>query len=772
MKKLSIQILAVLVVLIFVSRQAWSQKDVHYLHYTVSNTMPEMQWSQGKTVRLIDRKLARNGTPGEPELPVRVARIALPPDAELSTVQIEISPLGVRQLPGSFDVAPVPPKMPIHGGTVYWGPHAKRIQNAKDMFIYGQNALFPQRWGEVELFTGHLRQIPYNTLRLYPIRYNPATKSLKFASDFQVTVSYKKRAAVRAEPKDCTRDELKRSLFLNFDQVKTWYQNGCHPLDDTAKNVAIIITGELRKSSTMLDQYIDLREKQGYQIEVLTEEDWDVSTGALLDGRADRIRHWLKSNYVDKKLGYAILLGNPHPDGNLKYSIPMKHCGIHEDSDLGTVIGPTDFYYADLSGTWDDNNNGTVCEYGEDNVDFTPEIYVGRIPVYSDGADALDDILTRIIAYENESETGKLHWRRRMLLPNSIYFFEAQAGTMGTRWDGASNGEYFVREQLSARGIDWTTLYEVEGLKPSIFESHFPINGPNLVDQWVRGYGLVFWAGHGSNTGVYRTVWEEDPNEDGVVDYREMSSPEFMTTDMLHMLEKAPPPFVIHGSCSNGTPEDPNNLGYSMLRRGAIATLSASRVALAWHFPNDISERWDKMEEWDGCVTDIVTDYTVNLLDGMEAGRALGMTIAKTNDLSESVSWFQKSIQNLYGDPLMRLTMCRADADCSNGLICDGEERCANGACLPGEPLECMPQEDCEQVACVEGRGCVRDESCPPPMDEGTDVAPEDTDEDGVTTAGENAEVGEDLTGFAGCMTLGNNATRRSSISILLRLLM
>ena len=39
------------------------------------------------------------------------------------------------------------------------------------------------------------------------------------------------------------------------------------------------------------------------------------------------------------------------------------------------------------------------------------------------------------------------------------------------------------------------------------------------------------------------------------------------------------PSFVVQVSCTNGYPETSGNLGYCLLKQGAIATLSASRVS-------------------------------------------------------------------------------------------------------------------------------------------------------------------------------------------------
>jgi hypothetical protein len=43
---------------------------------------------------------------------------------------------------------------------------------------------------------------------------------------------------------------------------------------------------------------------------------------------------------------------------------------------------------------------------------------------------------------------------------------------------------------------------------------------------------------------------------------------------------------------------------------------------------------------------------------------------------------------------------CQADADCSDGLFCDGDETCVSGACAPGAPPSCSDGVDCTDDFC------------------------------------------------------------------------
>jgi hypothetical protein len=650
-------------------------------------------------------------TPGAPALPSRTVRIQLPPDAELATVRIEVTAAGVSELPGTFDVRPGPPARMLDTGAAIWGDVAPRVSQGRDTAIYGTDALFPAAWGAAIDAPKRLRGVDGIAVELHPVRYRPATGRLVAAQRLHVAVRFE-RGALRGETRAAG-----------------------------DSGIAVITTQEIADESALLGDWKALREAQDHPVTIATEADWDVTTGdATEDGRADRIRKWLKDNLEALGLGWVLLIGNPDPSEDVVYSVPMKLCGQYTDDTGATEIAPTDFYYSDLTSDFDQNGNGTYCEI-QDHVAFAPDIYVGRLPLYSDGPAAADEMLARILAYEEESATGDLEWRRRMMLPDSIYFYEKEGGDINvTRWDGATIGEWFIRDELRPRGMVWTTLYEREGFSPSHFTSHFAVNSENLVDQWVRGYGFVYWAGHGSETGVYRTIWTDDANGNGYADESqnawEIDQPEFMAQGYTGMLVDAPPPFVVHGSCSNATPEYSENLAYSILRRGAIATLAATRSAMTWHFPDVDPELWEKPDVIQSDVTEMTTEYAHDILEGYEAGRAFGeMMAATTSDpWGGTVTPYQKSIQNLYGDPLVRLVMCRTGADCDNGSFCDGVEVCDLGSCKPGTDIVCGPTDECADMVCDDAIDtCAAGASCI--ADAGADSGATDTDTDTDTGA-------------------------------------
>jgi len=684
----------------------------------------------------LDRTDAQ-AAPGAPALPRRSVRLALPPDADLGSVRVTVEPVGIETYAGPFDMAPAPPFRARDTGAAHWGPARDRIADGRDTAIYGRDALYPASWGEIVGKAREIRGFKSVAISLAPVRYRPLSGDLVAADRLRVTVSYAPVRGRAIPSRGCRVDDpLAARLLDNFAEAQGWYAERCAayppPGDD---GIAVITTEEIAGASALLEEWIALRETQGYTVTVASDDatsmyNFDLPTGdATEDTRADRIRKWLKDNWVSLGLGWVFLIGNPDPAENVEYSIPMKPCAPFDWGDGWVETPPTDFYYANLTEDFDANGNG-VCAEADDYVDFVPDVYVGRLPVYSDGAATVDEILDKILAYEEESVSGDLEWRRRVLLPDSIYWFKNQGhDTTARRWDGATIGEWLIREELRPRGMVWTSLYEREGLEASQFFSHLPIDSWHVVDQWVRGYGLVYWAGHGSTNGVYRAVWVDDYDDDDIPDESqdnyELSTPEFMLQSYTYMLEDAPPPFVIHDSCSNATPESPDSLAYGLLRRGAIATMAATRVAAAWNFPTEEPEVWTQSEELGGDSSDFGAEYAQNLIAGSEAGRALGDTIAVTEIAGYGLpSQYQQANMNLYGDPLVRLVMCREGAECDNGAYCDGQEWCDDGSCTAGEPVVCAPTDECAEMvcddvadACVPAPGCI--------ADAGPDAAPE-----------------------------------------------
>ena len=259
---------------------------------------------------------------------------------------------------------------------------------------------------------------------------------------------------------------------------------------------------------------------------------------------------------------------------------------------------------------------------GVGGVDFEPEVWVGRIPVYNDDYAALDGILQKIIDYESSPATG---WRRSLMSANVEL------------WDDKS--DYQLAEALKTNFADplgWTSYRIAEddfGLVPppecpAINPKSTTAGAPcNMLGEWVHGagYGVVCWSTHGGSTGASHLIASTDaPGLDDTI-----------------------PAFTFQGSCLNGYPENSSNLGYALLAQGAIGTVSASRVSYNSIFNSAVDPRPTR-----GNNANLNYHYVMRIMKGNSAGHALYLTKA---DVTPQGSWMNKMDYNLYGDPSSRL---------------------------------------------------------------------------------------------------------------------
>jgi hypothetical protein len=354
-------------------------------------------------------------SPGDPMLPYQLYQIALPPDADPATLELQITQLVEEEIPGEYRVAPAPPHEPCQEPSEKepppesekWG-EGKNIFAGRNTFVYEEDALYPAEVSGVT-YGGRLRKWKVATVAFYPVRYNPVegmlflTRQIDLKISFSRDSAYLKRPEVEPLLRDDVFDDRARELFLNFDRAKQWYQkpileevpeesNPGNKTDDSQPsdpNYAIITTEETFSSTATLtgtlDDFCFQKEELGFEVMVVTEHrvrtvEGDSITGysfALLPGidgyedvtgapapdqRPDRVRKWLQDYYVPLGIEYVLLIGNPDPDnmedGDLVGDLPMKDTQLHLFADV-----PTDFYFAELTGDWDLDDDGYAGEY-------------------------------------------------------------------------------------------------------------------------------------------------------------------------------------------------------------------------------------------------------------------------------------------------------------------------------------------------------------------------------------------------------------------------
>lgn len=425
-------------------------------------------------------------------------------------------------------------------------------------------------------------------------------------------------------------------------------------IPDNAPRVgyAIVTTKATVAGSKELSRYIEHLKERGFAVYLVTEDDYGYAEGQR---RAVNIRNWLKSHYILFNIKYVLLIGNPDPDdpsdpndtyGDVPMIMAWPRVRYVDPATNGTIVynsTPTDYFYADLSGNWDLDGDGYYGEYpddfGEGGVDLSPEVFVGRIPVYNDNYTALDSILKRLMAFDGAP--------KRILLPMAVIDYAKENGGPVEEMTDGRRLPYYVGQIAEPLGFNVTAMYEGASLSPvpkSAAYYDYDTTEENFVREWNKGYGIVLWLAHGSRRAAYRKVWASDDG-DGIPEDSEMRIYPLVDLSTVSRL-KPEPTFVFQGSCLNGYPEDSENLQYALLKSVAIATVGSTR------------ESWYAMGTWEPKM--IPNDFTLgyvyvrNLLEGMSAGEAL--YVGKASFYVSDPLWVMNLYNfNLYGDPSLGL---------------------------------------------------------------------------------------------------------------------
>jgi hypothetical protein len=246
-------------------------------------------------------------------------------------------------------------------------------------------------------------------------------------------------------------------------------------------------------------------------------------------------------------------------------------------------------------------------DIGTSDPDYTPEVCVGRIPVYNDDYAQLDEILRKIINYE--TDPGDMSWRESILLPMV---------RMNDSTTSAGLGEVIKDHIAVPNGVSYYRIYEPDsGFTPELT----PPTVSNVKNEWKNGYGMVTWHTHGG----------------------EESASHVMDTASLGILDDSKPSFTMQASCHNAWPENPDNLAYSLLKHGAIATIAGTRMT-TFRYGDYVYGDFNPTEYVNHQMAYHYTKYIID--SGMPAGVAYSEVVRQHKSPNSNAIEF-----NLYGDP-------------------------------------------------------------------------------------------------------------------------
>ena len=449
------------------------------------------------------------GKPGQPQLPVYKCAVLIPPDADLSSVSFSISGLAEEVLGGKYTVQPASPPVSIDGE---WWPSERSIVDRKDIAVYSSNEFFPKGYiGNVSV--GKLRCYNIAHVTVYLAQYNPVTGQVRQMKNGALALCYAKdpgyNAAQNASYKVPVNVKKKvKNLVVNYEEVAGAYESD-FTFTDRSKYV-IMTTEDIQNASSKFSAFIESKEDRGFDVEVVLESTWG--------GTADNMRLWLQNNYQSMSIEYVLLIGDPAMDVG---DVPMKTV-YYDQGDAGS-----DFYFAQLTGDFED--------------DGIAEVDLGRIPMYSDNINEVDDILDKCIAYENE-DVQNIDWRTNAMLI---------ASPLDDQTPGSFMFEVIKETFYDPSGWTYYRIYDDNTGTPD--QSNCTIT--NVVNGWNGDqFGFIQYLCHGNPT-LAQNVLNPSGIRDLTAEYN---------------------PIVFQGTCCNGKPTEPLNIGFGVLKQCAVGVITAT----------------------------------------------------------------------------------------------------------------------------------------------------------------------------------------------------
>jgi len=444
---------------------------------------------------------------GKPMLPYYTKIYYFPLGTKIS---IKCQPVGIKEIEISGKIMPAPSPQ----------PYGYAIRDIKeDESVYESNNEYPSTWYSYSLGGGlHKGQhVTILSLHLYPYRYNAVENKIKYASNFNVKISYEK---------------------------------GKNIFDNDAYDLLIIAPSQFKDA---LQPLVDEKEEHGIKTILMAVE--DIYSSYNGHDNAEKVKYCIKDAIEQWGIKYVLLVGGKksYITGNWGYDgptkvddslwyVPVRYVALNDMAEAGYI---SDLYFADIYdangsfSSWDTNGNNIFGEWrfqGKDKMDFYPDVYVGRLACRS--VKEVQNVVNKIVEYENTAYGQP--WFNRMLIMGGDTFDDPEKiceGEVSTLW--------FYEHYMS--NFEKTSLFVSDGTLP--FQGKDTKMGGefawiNTIKTMNNGYGFVAMDGHGSPT-VWATHFK------GHASHNDLWVNALMTYNMDLLKNKGMYPVVVIGGCHN-----------------------------------------------------------------------------------------------------------------------------------------------------------------------------------------------------------------------------
>lgn len=494
MKKYSLLLL--LLAITFANIQA---QISHTVSFTQAPVLGTEVMADGNTYTTINLKDAiTDGEVGKPALPFKTVQLLVPSNAKNFTVAVNGYTTTTYNL--SYRVTPAQEPIPTSFDTIH--PFV-----APDSATYNSTSFFPSQIATIDgkgIFRGnHILSLTIN-----PVRYYPSQNRVEFYNNISLTLSY----TLDGQPTNTNivvRDKVKcrkmlSSIVANTSDINSFSTVNNSATVGVAKSASLLpsdcqyVVVTTRRLAPAFDEFVFWKTRKGVKTAVVTIEDikanYQGDTISHIYDDAGKLRQFLLDAYNNGGgIQYALLAADSVP---IRYQRRKYWSGLSHVWKLSGKI-PTDWYYSDLNSNW--NVDGDTC-YGNypitqfdstdiyfDEVDFFPEIYVGRIQPQNQWE--VRNWTRKLLQYEKNPGNGDYSY-----LTKGFY----QQSDQSQQLNSARN---------IAGKVLWcpdTTVFEEEGGYGSASDSlrlpQFP-KGKDFIDKFNEHFGFCGVFAHGTPIG-------------------------------------------------------------------------------------------------------------------------------------------------------------------------------------------------------------------------------------------------------------------------------
>lgn len=336
--------------------------------------------SKNSFSELIYEESQNFGKEGEPLLPLMGANILLSQNQELESIKV-ISKTYYTAIE-NIKIKPASKQFPIT-------QQAGNYQVIPDPKIYSSLHPYPEKIigsSNTHYMNGH----SIASYTICPIQYIPAQNNVKFLKELTIEIQTK-TSSNYSELENFLKNSvnIKNKIVSIIDNPENISSYNYPILERDEEYDILLITNNALLPA--FEDYIEFKESTGFY--VVTETTENIYSNYAGQDEQEKIRNCIIDYYTNSGIGYVILGGDSSPNTTSDNIVPHRGFSVLDEDDL-----PSDMYYSNLDGNWNNDGDNNWGEYGE--MDLYAELDIGRICV--DSATEIQNFTNKLIMYQNE----------------------------------------------------------------------------------------------------------------------------------------------------------------------------------------------------------------------------------------------------------------------------------------------------------------------------------------------------------------------------------